>query len=136
MDLTREHQLGVVISAPADLVIRKSPLRVRQPDVMFFSKERSGWSGRRDLKGVKRAHIAPELVVEVLSESDRHELAGKLEDYRLVGVREAWLVDADAETVTVLRLSNDETLGVFGGQDAIRSATLPEFVITVEQVFA
>lgn len=64
-------------------------------------------SGRRDIKSIKRSQLPPDLVVEVLSDSDRAELPGKLDDYRAFGVHEAWLVDSEAELVTVLRLADD-----------------------------
>lgn len=135
----RGRKLGVVLDAPCDVVVRKSPLRTRQPDVLYVSKERSGWTSVKDLKNVARLHVAPELVVEILSDSDRRKvLKAKLADYRRIGVLEAWLVDPDAETVTVLRLrpDGDETVGVFSKGETIRSEVLPKLKMTVDQVFA
>lgn len=133
----RSRKLGVALNAPVDVVISVDPLQVRQPDLLFVSKERSGWTQVSDFADVPRLQVAPELVVEILSTSDRRRaVEAKLNDYRSIGVTEAWLVDVDAQVVTVLRLSDDQTLGVFSGQDAIRSVVLPEFAMTVEQVFA
>jgi len=36
------RQIGIVMAAPADIVIQRSPLRIREPDVMFFSRARTG----------------------------------------------------------------------------------------------
>ncbi len=107
--------------------------------MLYVSKERSGWTSRKDLKDVERLHVAPELVVEILSDSDRRKVVqAKLADYRTIGVLEAWLVDPDAETVTVLRLrpDGDETMGVFRQGETIRSEVLPKLKMTVDKVFA
>jgi Uma2 family endonuclease len=130
--------LGIVLGAPVDVVISRDPLRVRQPDVLFISTDRSGWTKGRDLKKVARLHVAPELIVEILSDSDRHAtIESKLNDYRKIGVLEAWLVDTDEETVTVLRLgrNGDEVIGLFRGSEPIRSRVLPELVVITEDVF-
>ncbi len=135
----RKRRLGVVLPAPCDVVIRIRPLRTRQPDVLYVSKERSGWTGAKDLKDVERLHVAPELVVEVLSDSGRRaKLQAKLADYRTINVLEAWLVDPEVEIVTVLRLrpDGDETVGIFGRGETIRSEVLPKMRLTVDQVFA
>jgi Uma2 family endonuclease len=135
----RSRKLGVVLDAPIDVVIRKEPLIVRQPDVLFISKERSGWTKGRDLKKVARLHVAPELIVEILSDSDRRAIIeSKLSDYREIGVLEAWLVDTDDETVTTLRLhqEGDQVIGVFRAKQQIRSEVLAEIVVAADDVFA
>jgi Uma2 family endonuclease len=135
----RKRKLGVVLSAPCDVVVRVRPLRTRQPDVLYVSKERSGWTSVEDFKDVERLHVAPELVVEILSDSDRRRvLKAKLADYHRIGVLEAWLVDTESEIVTVLRLrpDGDETVGVFSKGETIRSEVLPRLKMTVDQVFA
>lgn len=69
---------------------------VVQPDVLYVSKERLGILTERRVEG------APDLVVEVLSPGTRRfDRQQKLAAYAPNGVREAWLVDPDAETVTV-----------------------------------
>ncbi len=51
------RQLGVVLFAPLDLVIRRDPLRTRQPDVMYLSAERTGIRGRADLSDIRVLEI-------------------------------------------------------------------------------
>lgn len=52
-------------------------------------------------------NIAPDLVVEVLSPSEvKSDLQEEVEDYRRIGVREGWLVNLEAETIEVLRLTS------------------------------
>ena len=38
--------LGVVLAAPCDVIISRSPLQTRQPDVLFLNAERTGITGR------------------------------------------------------------------------------------------
>jgi Uma2 family endonuclease len=82
------------------LVIRKSPLTSRVPDLAVF-----------DLRTVVEQdgyiHSAPQLIVEVLSPGNtRRGVQEKLEDFASIGVPEVWLVSPEACTVEVLRLEN------------------------------
>ena len=53
-------------------------------------------------------HGAPDLVVEVLSESTGdHDRGRKLGLYRKAGVRECWLIDPDHEKIEVYDFEND-----------------------------
>ena len=70
------------------LIIRRAPLTSRVPDLAVFEKstivEKDGY-----------IHSAPQLVVEVLSPSERAEsIEEKLADYASLGVPEAWVVGA------------------------------------------
>jgi len=52
--------------------------------------------------------IAPDLVVEILSPSNRpHDGQEKIVDYLEAGVRMIWIVDPDARTATVYRPRHD-----------------------------
>ncbi len=57
----REHRLGRVFIAPLDVLIRRDPLRTRQPDVLFIS------NARRYVIGRQIVESGPDLVIEVLS---------------------------------------------------------------------
>ena len=131
--------LGHVLFAPIDVQISEEPFRTRQPDVLFTSKQRSGFTDRDSLLGVQLLDFAPELVVEVLSPSDtRSKMEEKLADYQKIGVLECWLVSPEAETVEVLKLESDgvERLDIFGIGDEIRSEVLPELTLQVNDIFA
>jgi Uma2 family endonuclease len=102
------------------------------PDIAFVRAERAP-------RGEARRHfprLAPDLVVEVLSPSDRaSEVVAKLELYQEAGVSLLWLVDPEKETVTVIAagrpaavLKSDDTLD--GGD------VLPGFTIPVAEIFA
>jgi Uma2 family endonuclease len=128
----REHRLGRVFVAPLDIVIRRDPLRTRQPDLMFIS------NARRYIIGLQVIEGGPDLVVEVLSPTNtRQELQEKLQDYQTIGVREAWVISPQARTVEVLQLLAErlERLGLYGLGDQISSQVLPELRLTVDEVF-
>lgn len=128
----REHRLGRVFLAPLDVVIRRDPLRTRQPDVMFIS------NARRYIIGLQVIEGGPDLVVEVLSPANtRRELEEKLRDYQAIGVREAWIIGPQGRTVEVLQLSpeSSERSGLYGLGDAIVSQVLPKFHLTVNEIF-
>ncbi len=68
---------------------------VLQPDVLYISADRTSIIGDHVMG-------APDLVIEVLSKGTRRfDRVKKLAKYERNGVREAWLVDPPARTVTV-----------------------------------
>ncbi len=138
-DFVMQNRLGVVLMAPVDIVIRRDPLRTRQPDLLFLSAQRSGITSGAQLRGMQLLQHAPDLAIEILSPSNvRHGIADKLEDYRTIGVRECWIVSAEAQTVEVVRLSPEgrETLAIFGTGMTLRSQVLEGLVLSVDEVFA
>jgi Uma2 family endonuclease len=136
--LVTKGKLGVVLFAPLDVIISRSPLQTRQPDVLFLSAERTGITGRTQLRKKPVTEIIPDLVVEVLSPNDsRRELDEKLRDYQKIGVRECWLVSPEAETIEVLRISaeNIDTIGLYGVNELLRCEVFPELGLSVREVF-
>ena len=87
---------GEVLLGPLDVVLDRHTVLV--PDVLFVRTERLNIVTERNVDG------APDLVVEVLSESTRDmDLGPKLRAYGRHGVGEYWVVDPDANTVHVFR---------------------------------
>ena len=130
--------LGIVLTAPYDVVIQRDPPRVRQPDVLVVNAELTGISHPADLVGRAFLESPPLLVVEVLSPSNtRRDVAERLADYRSIGVPECWLARFSARTVEVLRLSGDgvAVLGVYGMGDVLRSEALPGFELPIADIF-
>jgi Uma2 family endonuclease len=77
-------------------------------------------------------------VIEILSPSNtRRELEEKLQDYQTIGVREAWIVATQGQTVEVLQLSAGgiERSGLYGPGDRIVSRVLDELRLAVDQIF-
>ncbi len=82
---------------------------------------------------------SPDLVVEILSPAtSRRDHKEKFVCYERVGVREYWLVDPQARTVTVFSLGADGRYGrpdVYGDDELVNVKILPELAIELSLVF-
>jgi Uma2 family endonuclease len=124
------RKLGIVTGEAG--MMRILDRRVRIPDVAFVSYDRL--PDRRRPKG-PIPNLAPDLAVEVLSESNtRREMENKLREYFEAGTRLVWYVDPKARCVDVYtsptemtRVSSNEKLS---GRDV-----LPGFEVAVSEVF-
>jgi Uma2 family endonuclease len=117
------HRLGAVTASPVDVVLDRDRDLIVQPDVVFLSNDRLSLV-RNQIWG------APDLVVEVESVGTRRrDRVWKRQWYRQYGVREYWLIDAIARTITVFTFgkSGRSTRRTFRGAAPIRSAVLPSF---------
>jgi Uma2 family endonuclease len=126
-----EHQVGQVWFAPLDIVIQREPLRTRQPDLLFVSRDKVGTLGQI-------IEVAPDLVVEVLSPGNsRSDVEDKLEDYARLGVRECWLVSPQARSVEVLGLEGGSwrRIAIYGLGDQVQSNVLAGLALPVSEVF-
>lgn len=136
-DFVTSKQLGVVIQAPFDVVVQTTPVRTRQPDLLFLRKERGG--NPEQIRQLKRLEIPPDIVVEVVSasEEETERLERKLRDYHRIGVPEVWLVYPEERAVEVLVRAEDGWLwhGLFFGKDKVRSTVLGETDFAVGRVF-
>ena len=126
----RETRLGAVYAAPFDVIL--SPTNVVQPDLIFISSARAHIITEDNILG------APDLVVEILSPSTAgYDRTTKRNLYARHAVREYWLIDPYAKTVTVLILGADgyDTHAVFGEGDTLTSPTLPGFALNLSDLF-
>jgi Uma2 family endonuclease len=128
----RQHRLGSVLSAEAGFVLFPDRETVLAPDVAFV---RAG----REPQGEARWHFArlvPDLVVEVLSPSDRdRDMQAKVAMYQEAGVPLIWVVDPRAESVMVLAL--EQAPLVLTATDTLDGGeVLPEFRVAVAELFA
>lgn len=98
------------------------------PDIAWWMAERRPPISAGAIEGV------PDLVVEILSPATRaNDLGVKRDVYLDAGVREIWLVDPEARTVTRVRAGvGDETLG---GDETLASALLQGFALDVVAAF-
>jgi Uma2 family endonuclease len=130
-------RLGKLFYAPFDFVIRRAPVRTRQPDLFFLSRERlHDWAHLQDQP---RLEFAPDLVIEILSPSDTYTYwSEKLQDYFALGVPEVWLVDVDkrAIEVQVREAGGYRSLGWFAGEQAVASQVLAGLELKPAEVFA
>jgi Uma2 family endonuclease len=133
------HRLGVVLYAPVDVMIQRSPLRTRQPDVLYISMERIVHYGFDSIENVPFLDFPPDLAVEIVSPSEsKSKVFDKLKDYQAIGVDECWLIRKREKTVEVLQLTADtiESSGVFSGNQTIESQVLPQLALSVDTIFA
>lgn len=129
--------LGVVVSAPFDVLIRRVPrLQTRQPDVLFVTHATLARGGGIPDNGPLT--VGPEVVVEVISSSDRAGVLGdKLADYASIGVQEAWVVRPDTNTVEVIHPApgGPVTVATYGRDDTLTSVVLPTLSAPVADLF-
>jgi len=134
---TSAKRLGKLFYAPFDFVIRRAPVRTRQPDLFFLSRERlQDWA---QLQEQPRLEFPPDLVIEILSPSDTYTYwSEKLQDYHALGVPEVWLVDIDkrAIEVQVREASDYRSLGWFSGEQVVASQVLAGLELKPAEVFA
>jgi Uma2 family endonuclease len=116
----RAHNLGELFSSPIHVVLDKHVHY--EPDLCFVASERRSIIGENYIDG------PPDLIIEVISESNRsHDTVVKFNDYGRYGVKEYWLVDPRENHIRVFTLedSGSQPLGVFAAKDRIRSRVLP-----------
>ncbi|QMW01669.1 Uma2 family endonuclease [Spirosoma foliorum] len=100
---------------------------MRAPDVGWVSKERLMGVLPEELK--KFAHVCPDFVIEVRSESDNlSELQAKMQKWLQNGVRLGWLVDPQVKTTTIYRPGQDPLIKPFtetlSGEDVLIGFTM------------
>lgn len=128
----REHELGVVVGAPIDILLPFGIATPVEPDIVFFrTGNEPGWEDK-NFQGV------PDLVVEVLSRSTKsRDRRIKFEAYRDAGIPEYWMVDPDARTIVVYTLKAKEYTELCRGGEGekVRSAVLAGFELVVSDLF-
>ena len=132
----RTHGDHPVIS-PFDLLIRREPLQIRQPDLLLISHERLMRNGGPPEIGP--LEVGPELVVEIVLEEDTEQvLRDKIADYMEIGVNECWVVRPDAQTVEVLTLTpgGAQSLAVYGPGEEVQSVVFAGLSVSVTEVLA
>ena len=125
--------LSEIFVAPFDVVLWDGDeANVVEPDLLFVSTERAGIITEANVQG------APDLAVEIRSPStaDR-DLMVKRRLYAEHGVREYWLVDPDAMTVTVLLLGERgyEEAGAYQAGETFASQTVEGLNVSLDEIF-
>lgn len=112
-DYVRRNKGQCIVSvAPTDVQLDCDEKTMVQPDVMVTC----------DREKVLPSHMygAPDLVVEILSESTRKRDGGlKLGKYSQAGVREYWMVDPVKKKIVVYDFEHEELPVIYGFQDCI-----------------
>jgi len=124
-DFVRKRQLGRVVGGEVGIYTRREPDRVRGVDIAFVSRERLA---DKPLRGFLK--VAPELVVEIISPTDRWQnMRDKLEEYFAIGVDRVWIVEPETHAVLVYRsVTEMNRLGegdVISGEGVLEGFSLP-----------
>ncbi|HEX7185684.1 MAG TPA: Uma2 family endonuclease [Thermoanaerobaculia bacterium] len=130
----RRRKLGMVLTAPLDVLLPGGIAAPVQPDLMFFRKGNEPRAGAPNFQGV------PDLVVEVLSPGTRQvDTRIKLAAYRDAGVPEVWFADPRTKTLLAHGLSEDGKsyveLSRGGEGESVGSRALPGLRIKVSEIF-
>jgi Uma2 family endonuclease len=125
------RKLGTVTGA--DGMLRLAPHLVRIPDVAFIAWDRLP---NRRLPDTPIPDVAPDLAVEVLSESNTaEEMKRKLRDYFQAGTRVVWLVDPQTRSVQVYTSPGRSKL-LRENQMLDGGKVLPGFSLSLRDLFA
>ena len=132
-DLTvflRKHKLGRIFTAPMDVVF--NPIDTFQPDILFLSNDRLHLIGDKKIEG------APDLVIEILSPSNKpKEMGYKKIIYELSGVREYWVINLEKEILTQYENVENEFVSrhVFKKTETLNSLIINGFEMKMNELF-
>jgi len=120
----QHRKLGWVMSGEVGIYTRRHPDRVRGADIVFVSRERLPKPPEGFLE------IAPELIVEIISPSDRwSDMRRKLDEYFAIGVQQVWAVEPDNRTVLVYQTPTSfrelAESGTLVGEGVLEGFSLP-----------
>ena len=91
------NDLGQVLVGEVGICTRRNPDRVRGADIVYLSRAQVA-QGMPD--GFLK--MAPELIVEIISPSDRwQDVREKVDEYFAIGVRAVWIVEPKSRQVLV-----------------------------------
>lgn len=105
-----------------------------EPDICYFNRAKAA-----EFRPDQMRFPAPDLVVEVLSEStEQHDRGVKFDDYAAHGVQEYWIIDPETETLEQYRLPENGdvyqlVIKAMTGQ--VDSFAVPGFEIPVRAIF-
>ncbi len=126
----RQYNLGLVTGA--DGMVRLSSGLVRIPDVAFVSWDRLPG---HQVPVEPIPGLAPNLVVEVLSESNTaREMTRKRHEYFTAGVQIVWMIDPDARTLEVF-VSEDQSTVLDERHVLDGGNVLPGFTLSLYDLF-
>ncbi|MFY9271109.1 MAG: Uma2 family endonuclease [Candidatus Manganitrophaceae bacterium] len=128
----KQHKLGEVFVAPYDVVL--SDLDVVEPDLLFVSSSRSSIVTEKNIQG------APDLVIEIFSESTRKtDEIIKRKLYEQHGVPEYWIVDPELQMVKIYRTTDQGYTRTAElnreANDTLATPLLPGFQISLSEIF-
>ena len=132
LERAEEAGFGVALAAPTDVYLDDA--NGVQPDLLFVRRVHTDMVVEDNVRGV------PDLVTEILSPTTRaRDLGVKLRLYARFGVRVYWVVDPEAETITVYEPAGDGNgyarRAVLSRGDTLRCDLFPGVEVEVAKVF-
>ncbi|RYF69329.1 MAG: Uma2 family endonuclease [Cytophagaceae bacterium] len=127
-----ERELGAVRVEKALVELTRNSY---EPDICYFGPAKAA-----TIKPDLLYYPAPDLVVEVLSESTKkNDRTVKFEDYAAHGIAEYWIIDPTRQTIETFGIDADTeeyaALGTFKIGQSVSSIVLPAFTIPVKALF-
>jgi Uma2 family endonuclease len=128
-----ESGLGSVSTSPGVIFSVEDGVA---PDLAWVSLQRL--RAGRDAAG--HIHLAPELLIEILSpgrDNERRDRETKLTLYSREGVEEYWIVDWQPRTIDVYRRIGDalELFETYPGDGVLESPLLPGFRLQIARIW-
>ena len=120
-----------------ELEVRGEP-RNRYPDLTIVREEHIEQLAKRNT--LRLSMSPPLLVIEVVSRGElqrNRDYIAKRSQYQDCGIPEYWIVDPEAKTVLVLKLTESTytEVGNFGGNEQVISPQFSELNLTAVQIF-
>jgi len=126
-----KQQTGRVLPEWGIILKRNETDWVPIPDLTYVSYQRLSAEWDEDTA----CPVIPELVVEIISPSQTFgDLTEKAEHYLKNDINRVWIVDPQAQTVTVFR--KDEGFETFRDKESITDSLLPELDIPISDLFS
>jgi len=121
---TERESLGQLFAAETGFTLFRAPDTVRAADIAFIGRDRLPHATTGFLQ------LAPDLVVEVLSPSDRPgETLGKIADWLEAGTSLVWVIDPERRIARIYRADGTETTigeaGQLNGEDIVPGFNCP-----------
>ncbi len=125
-----EQGLGMILSSETQYqCFPDDPRRIRKPDVSFVHRSRIT---AEMMHGFVR--IAPDLVVEVVSDNDLYyDVETKVREYLQAGVRLVWVLNPATSSLRVHRASGPSEFSL--GDQLSGEDVLPGFSVAVADLF-
>jgi Uma2 family endonuclease len=129
-EFVESRNLGEIFHGPLDVVFDNE--NVMQPDILFISKKRMDIIGEKNIQG------APDLVIEIISESTAYrDLVQKKKLYARFGVKEYWIVIPEESSVEIYSLKDNAFMlhKSYDKEDTVKSPLLQKLKIELKKIF-
>ena len=126
----KANNLGEIFYAPCDVHLDDE--NVVQPDILFIAKESLDIIGDKNIQG------APDLVIEIISESSAYrDMVQKKKLYVRFGVKEYWIVIPEEGSIEIFILKNDtyQSYKNYTREDILESPSLKGLTIALKEIF-